>query len=173
MRCAISRENRETDVSDATDYPAPRHVWPLLLAAVEDLHDRGFAGIRALPYFGPVGYWRLEVTTADNLPNGVDLPPRDEDAVFRATEGAFPHVGDLTVSIRTSARDVADEILRGLGSPSQVRYFNDADYCRWFAAMRHRAEEIGAPPSAFEDFHSGWRCGTEEIDPPPGWAGAT
>ena len=160
-------------MTDVTDRSAPRQVWPLLLAAVEDLHDRELTGIRALPYFGPVGYWRLEVTTADNLANGVHLPLRDDDAVSRATEGGFPRVGDLIISTRTSARDVADEILRGLGSPREVRYFNDADYCRWFAAMRRRAEEIGAPPSAFEDFHSGWRCGTTEIDPPPGWADAT
>lgn len=75
-------------MTDVTDRPAPRHVCSLLLAAVEDLHDRGLTGIRALPYFGPVGYWRLEVTTADNLPNGVTLPLRDADAAFRATEGS-------------------------------------------------------------------------------------
>lgn len=100
-------------------HPAPDRSWSLLLAAVERLHDRGLTGIRALPYFGPVGYWRIETTTAVNLPSGVNLPARDEDAVFRESEGSFPRIGELVVSPSTTADDVADEILRRLGSPGR------------------------------------------------------
>lgn len=150
-------------------HPAPERSWSLLLAAVERLHDRGLTGIRALPYFGPVGYWRIEITTAVNLPSGVNLPARDEDAVFRESEGSFPRIGELVVSPSTTADDVADEILRRLGTPRETTYVNDREYCAWFAAMRHQAEAIGSPPSAFEEFHNGWRCGVTDIAPPPGW----
>lgn len=150
-------------------HPAPERSWSLLLAAVERLHDRGLTGIRALPYFGPVGYWRIEITTAVNLPSGVNLPARDEDAVFREPDGSFPRIGELVVSPSTTADDVADEILRRLGTPRETTYVNDREYCAWFAAMRHQAEAIGSPPSAFEEFHNGWRCGVTDIAPPPGW----
>lgn len=144
-------------------------IWRLLLAAVEQLHGRGFTGIRALPYFGAVGYWRIDVTAAANLRSGVNLPERDADAVFRTTEGGFPRVGGLVVESSTTVDDVADEILRHLGSPREVIYFNDPEYCRWFADLRRLSYEIGIPPSAFQEFHDGWRCGEVDIAPPPGW----
>lgn len=156
-----------------SDRSAPLHVWPLLLAAVEALHGRGLTGIRALPHFGPVGYWRVAITTADNLSSGINLPERDPESVLRLTEGDFPRLGAVTVTGRTTVDEVADELHRRLGAPREATYFNDAEYCRWFAAMRRRAEEIGAPPSAFDDHHSGWRCGTTEIEPPPGWTSTT
>jgi len=143
--------------------------WKLLLAAVELLHGRGLTGIRAIPAFTPVGYWRFHATTAENLPSGVNFPPRDCEAMFRVSEASFPQLGSLRVGPETTAEEVADEILHSLGSPSECTYFNDAEYCRWFSLMRRRAEELGAPPSAFGDYQSTWRCGTTEIDPPPGW----
>lgn len=144
-------------------------IWRLLLAAVEHLHGLGFTGIRGLPYFGAVGYWRIEVTTADNLHSGVNLPERDSDAVFRATEGGFPRVGGLLVEPSTTVDDVANEILRSLGFPREVIYFNDTEYCSWFAELRRRSDEIGFPPAAFGDYFYGWRCGEVDIAPPPGW----
>ena len=143
--------------------------WKLLLAGVERLHDRGFTGIRAIPAFAPVGYWRFHATTAVNLPGGVSFPPRDDDAMFSVTEASFPQVGSLRIDPDTSADEVADEILRSLGSPTECTYFNDVEYCEWFSRMRRRAEELGDPPSAFGDFQSTWRCGAIEIEPPPGW----
>lgn len=156
----------------AEQRPDRDRSWTLLLAAVSRLHDRGLTGIRALPYFGPVGYWRIEITTAVNLPSGVNLPARDQDAVFCASGGSFPRIGELVITDATTADDVAGEILRGLGSPIQATYFNDHEYCTWFAAMRQQAETIGSPPSAFEEFHNGWRCGATDIAPPPGWESA-
>jgi len=64
---------------------------------------------------------------------------------------------------------VADEILRNLGDAPGAGYFNDWEYCEWFAEMRSQAEALDSPPIAFEDYHYGWRCGTTDITPPPGW----
>lgn len=147
----------------------PHLCWRLLLAAVQRLHERGLTGIRVLPYFGAVGLWRIEVTTAINLRSGVNLPARDDDAVFRATEASFPRIGELVVLPSTTVDQVADEIHRGLGSPTEATYFNDREYCSWFNGIRQQAEALGSPPSAFEEFHNGWRCGATAIAPPPGW----
>ena len=144
-------------------------IWRLLLAAVEKLHDRGLTGIRALPYFGAVGYWRIEVTAAANLHSGTRHPERDPDAVFRTTEAEFPRVGGLAIEPSTTVDDVADEIVRSLGSPREVTYFDDTEYCSWIAELRRRSDEIGFPPAAFGDYFTGWRCGDVDIAPPPGW----
>lgn len=48
-----------------------------------------------------------------------------------------------------------DEILRQLGSPREVIYSNDVENCGWFAELRGLSEEIGFPPSVFEEFHNG------------------
>ena len=149
---------------------APHREWQLLLAAVERLHDRGLTGIRAIPSYGPVGYWRLEVTTADNLCDGVNLPLRDEDTSLRFSAGDFPRVGKIVIDAGTTVDEVADELRRAIGSPREATYFNDAEYCDWFARMRARSEWIGRPPTGFGEYQTGWRCGEEEIAPPPGWA---
>lgn len=143
--------------------------WKLLLAAVERLHERGLTGIRALPSFGSVGFWRFEITTARNLRAGVNLPPRDEDAVLRLSAGSFPLIVDLLVSAETTVDEVADELFTALGSPRETSTPHDREYCEWFAGTRRRAEELDAPPSAFGEYQSSWRCGETEIDPPPGW----
>lgn len=114
-----------------------RPTWSLLLEAVEALHHRGLTAIRMLPSFGPVGYWRLEVTPS------------------------------------TTASDVADEILRELRVSEDSVHPDDAEYCRWFSDVRRSADEIGAPPAAFSDDHLGWRCGSVDIAPPPGWEART
>lgn len=157
-------------MSRSEQRPGRGREWRLLLAAIERLHDRGLTGIRALPYFGAVGWWRIEITTAVNLPSGVNLPVRDEGAVFRVSEASFPRLGALEVSSSTTVDQVADEILRSLGSPEESTYFNDREYCRWFAGIRRQAEALDFPPSAFQEFHIGWRCGETDIAPPPGWA---
>lgn len=146
--------------------------WRLLLAAVQLLHKRGLTGLRVVPSIAAVGWWRIEITTAANLRSGVNLPARDENAVFRATEGAFPRVGELEVLPSTTVGQVADEILRELGSFTGAGYVNDREYCGWFAGMRRQAEALGSPPSAFDEFHNGWRCGAFDITPPPGWEAA-
>ncbi|GLB63956.1 hypothetical protein NCCP2495_18350 [Dietzia sp. NCCP-2495] len=63
---------------------------------------------------------------------------------------------------------MADEILRNLGDAPGAGYFNDREYCEWFAEMRSQAEAFGSPPAAFEEFQSEWHCGTVDITPPPG-----
>lgn len=97
---------RSTDVSSCD------RIWALLLAAVEELHGRGFTAVRAIPSFGPVGYWRLQITTAVNLRDGVNLPLLDDSAVFGLSAGGFPTVGSLEVSATTTADEVAEEFLR-------------------------------------------------------------
>ena len=125
--------------------------------------------LRVIPTFGPVGYWRLQITTAVNLRDGVNLPFRDDSAVFGLSAGGFPSVGSLEVSAATTVDEVAEEFLRCLGSPRAETYFNDDEYCLWFAAMRRQADELDSPPAAFSDEHSGWRCAGVDITPPPGW----
>lgn len=153
----------------STDVSSFDRIWPLLLAAVEELHGRGFTAVRVIPTFGPVGYWRLQITTAVNLRDGVNLPFRDDSTVFGLSAGGFPSVGSLEVSAATTVDEVAEEFLRCLGSPRAETYFNDDEYCLWFAAMRRQADELDSPPAAFSDEHSGWRCAGVDITPPPGW----
>ena len=62
-----------------------------MLQGVEVLHRRGYNGVRVLPGVSPSGmYWRVAITTADNLIDHVDYPHVvNLDAVLQYSTGGL------------------------------------------------------------------------------------
>ena len=142
-----------------------------ILQGIGVLHQRGYHRVRALPGMSPSGtYWRVAVTTADNLTYQHGFPDvRNHEAAITYSTGGLTEFAGGEVTVATSPETVADLILNAL--PEAGPTADDRDYVSWFADLMQLVESTGMPPIAyadyFEDERMGGRLGQRNPAPPP------
>lgn len=126
-----------------------------------------------LPGVSPSGmYWRVAITSADNLSDGGDYPHVvDHDAALNYSTGDLTAFAGAEVSVATTPGTVADLILGAL--PDSAPTAADPAYISWFADLLRRVESSGQPPIAYADhfdagqgWEIGWGSGIRHPRPP-------
>lgn len=142
-----------------------------ILQAVHRLHQRGHHQVRVLPYMSPAGrFWRLEITTVDNLRRGEYFEVLDHERALYFTTGSQKSLGSAELAESTPTGVVADVILDALGSPSELP--DDPEYVQWFDELLRVVRRRQALPVAFDDSareFPGWEVGwgSEVFHPEP------
>jgi O-acetyl-ADP-ribose deacetylase (regulator of RNase III) len=145
-----------------------------ILQGVQVLHRLGYHRVRALPGMSPSGvYWRVGVTTADNLidDGGPFDEVRDVEATIMYSTGGGTEFASGEVTVTTSPETVADLILNAL--PETAPSADDPGYVCWFADLMRLVESSGTPPVAYADYFDhdkgweiGWGSGIRHPHPP-------
>lgn len=142
-----------------------------VLHAVRLLHRRGHHRIRVLPYMSPAGrFWRLEITSVDNLRRGEYFDVLDHERALYFTTGSQKSLGPAELDASTPVDTVARVILEALGSPAPGA--DDPDYVRWFDHLLQLVTSRQSLPVAFDDSSRefpGWEVGwgSEVFHPEP------
>lgn len=133
-----------------------------ILQGVRVLHQRGYHRMRILPGVSPSGmYWRVAITTADNLIEDEDYPHIvDFAAMLAYSTGGLTQFAGYEVSVATKAETIADFILSALpgGAPTGA----DHTYVSWFADLLRLVESSGQLPIAYAEYfdaRKGWEIG--------------
>lgn len=144
-----------------------------ILQGVQVLHQRGYHRVRVLPGVSPSGmYWRVAITSADNLIDGDDYPNAiNWDAALKYSTGGLTEFAGGEVSVATPPETVADLILRA--SPERTSTGTDPAYASWYADLLRRVESSGQLPIAYADYFDasegweiGWGTGNRHPRPP-------
>lgn len=119
-----------------------------ILAAVRELHQRGYLRVRALPGVSPSGmYWRVTITAEGGDPLRFTTGDRTE------------FVGGAEIAGRTVS-GIADVILESF--PGLRADQGDPAYAVWFAGLVDQAEQADELPIAYADYFddsNGWEIG--------------
>jgi O-acetyl-ADP-ribose deacetylase len=140
-----------------------------LLQGLRHLYRCGYHQVRFLPGMSPSGaYWRLSITTTDNLRSGgVDsiFTPNDEDRVLHYSTAGASEVGAASVTPSASPSDAATIILDHIGGPDPEP--EDSPYVRWVGSLLAEVERATYQdgqglPVAYADYfedREGWELG--------------
>ncbi len=133
-----------------------------ILQGIRVLHQRGYHSVRAVPGMSPSGaYWRVVVTTADNLIDGGGFRGlRDDKAAITYSTGGLTEFAGGEVTVTTSPETVADLILNAL--PWAGPTADDPAYVSWFIDLMQLVERAGTPPIAYAEYFDegkGWEIG--------------
>ncbi|PND57510.1 O-acetyl-ADP-ribose deacetylase [Mycobacterium sp. ENV421] len=151
---------------DSTTHEAVRNHLAIstptrILQGVRTLHERGYDRIRILPGMSPSGmYWRVTITTVDNMDPGCGEYVRDYEAAVTYTSGGLNEFAGSEVTVTTSAETVADIILNAL--PKVMPTADDPAYVAWYAGLVHLVELTGKLPVAYAEYFDateGWELG--------------
>lgn len=144
-----------------------------ILQGVHVLHQRGYHRLRILPGVSSSGmYWRVAITSADNLIGHVDYPHVvNLDAVLQYSTGGLTEFAGGEVTVTTRPELVAELILNEL--PGTAPADDDPAYVSWFADLMRLVEQSMAPPVAYADYFDatagweiGWGSGIRHSRPP-------
>ncbi|MCU1615831.1 MAG: hypothetical protein JWO98_3371 [Frankiales bacterium] len=161
------------------DSPGRRRAQRVL-AAVAELHKRGYQLLRVSPGLSPSGtHWRCTLAPATLFPpdDGARLravDPGDARVLLYSTGQDNAYFGwDNLAARRVSARELADEIEARCPQLLAAAAGRDWAYAGWFAEMLGVAER-GGFPSAYDDDPGDWPEGQLQVlsfdrDGAPGW----
>jgi O-acetyl-ADP-ribose deacetylase (regulator of RNase III) len=145
-----------------------------ILQGVRVLHQRGYHRVRAVPGMSPSGaYWRVVVTTADNLIEAAGFRGLcDDEAAITYSTGGLTEFAGGEVTVATSPETVAELVLNGL--PRAAPTADDPAYVSWFSDLMKLVERAGKPPVAYAEYFDGgkgweigWGSGIRHPHPPP------
>lgn len=147
----------------------PLHI----LQGIQVLHRRGYHRLRLLAYLSPTGkFWRLEITSVDNLRAGEYFEVLDHRRAIYYTTGSEQRFAEAKVTAATGPDAIAALILAAL--PGLVRRADDPGYVAWLADLVGLARRHWALPIAFDDsprefpgWEIGWGSGIFHPEPPP------
>ncbi|PND54176.1 O-acetyl-ADP-ribose deacetylase [Mycobacterium sp. ENV421] len=151
---------------DSATYEAVRkHIamWtPIrILQGVRALHERGYDGVRVLPGMSPSGmYWRVTITTVDNMDPGGGEYLSDYEAAVTYTSGGLTEFAGTEVTVTTNPEIVAGIILSAL--PKLATTADDPAYVAWYAGLVQLVERTGELPVAYDEYFDGtegWEVG--------------
>jgi O-acetyl-ADP-ribose deacetylase len=159
-----------------------------ILQGVRALHALGFHQIRVIPGIGGPGWWRITITTADNIEHDrAGLPLRDNGIAIRYSAAERTAFAGGEVTATTRPHTVAHLIHEGLellrkGLPKLSASGSDPGYAAWFAGLTQLVEHEGLLPVSYGEWfdgRSGWQIGSNSSGirypaplPPPGGAAA-
>jgi hypothetical protein len=142
-----------------------------VLAMVHELHKAGYQRIRILPYLSASGWWRCEITSADNIAgDGYTIEPSGDtdDAVARYSRADGADYFGWPGAAQLSARALAARFLETFPRIAARGQGRDWLYAGWLTDVLGRAEGGRAEDLLY--LFADWDLGPEVLrdwQPPP------